>query len=86
MRQPNSQFNVFLDENPYSCGRDCKERKVGCHGSCEKYKKFREWNDKKKAKERLEQEAHNIHYESVVAILKRTRRNGKRVRTKGCRD
>lgn len=28
--------------NVGKCCRDCKERHVGCHGSCEKYKKSKE--------------------------------------------
>lgn len=31
--------------------KDCKERAIGCHSTCEKYKKYRtEWEELKKKK------------------------------------
>lgn len=34
--------------------KDCKDRKVGCHSKCEKYKSFREDLEAKNKKARLE--------------------------------
>lgn len=35
---------------------NCTDRKLGCHGSCERYKEFQEKNEEIKAKERAEKD------------------------------
>ena len=31
-----------------SCCKDCEDRQLGCHSLCEKYKKFKEYVERKK--------------------------------------
>lgn len=28
--------------------KDCSERILGCHATCEKYKEFQQWNEKRR--------------------------------------
>lgn len=42
---PNRIKYSLGDPSKNTC-KDCKERKVGCHSKCEKYKKFRQELDK----------------------------------------
>lgn len=70
-------MNKFKDysitQNPYACG-DCKNRCVGCHATCEKYKKFKAWNEETKAKMKKEQEQYNYMMTSILEAKKRARR------------
>ena len=38
-------YNGMFSRNPFPCPcRECKNRKVGCHGTCQLYK---EWKEKR---------------------------------------
>lgn len=41
----------------FTCGRDCVDRKPGCHSHCEKYKRERAAYDKRKAELNKDREA-----------------------------
>lgn len=43
---------------PNATCKDCKDRTVGCHGTCEKYKAFEEENKKYKEAVRKEKAVH----------------------------
>lgn len=43
--------------NEFPCKRDCPDRHMACHTGCEKYKKAKEANDKKKAEFRAKKDA-----------------------------
>ena len=63
------------------CVRDCPDRKTGCHGSCEKYLKFRRERMAiiaKKNKERDTREYINEHHRrDVIKTQHYLRQNGK---------
>lgn len=40
--------------------RNCKDRKVGCHSTCERYKEFTEINEKRKEEIRQDKEINNL--------------------------
>jgi len=44
-------------DNP--CIRDCRNRKPGCHGSCEDYKAFKKRSEEQKMAQALEKETYN---------------------------
>ena len=67
-------FNSFECQNPYQCKRDCENRHVGCHGKCEQYKKFREWNEELNAKKRQEALVNRFTVDSVICSVNRIRR------------
>lgn len=59
---------------------DCPDRVVGCHGSCEKYKKFKDeglkdWKKRKRAYEK-EYDVESYEVKSKMRTIKRTRKSG----------
>lgn len=66
----------------FSCGRDCPDRKPGCHGQCEKYKKERAAYDKRKAELNRYKDAQSYTMDIVVgrsnARAKRNKNHGSR--------
>lgn len=65
----------------FTC-KDCLERKMGCHGSCEKYKQERAEHDKRIAQEKAQKEI--IRYEIdtrnrvSLGYVRKRRRHGHR--------
>lgn len=47
--------------------KDCKDRKLGCHSTCQKYNDFRQAKDNIIAKKRIE-------YENSYNIIKRRKK------------
>ena len=58
------------------CCKDCPDRHVGCHGTCEKYKKERAEMDSLKARMKNDDDFHRYKQEKIV----------KRIVTKQKRD
>lgn len=54
-----------------SC-RDCADRKVGCHSTCEKYKQFRAKLDEINEKRHKENDVNNYSWE----LIRRNRERG----------
>lgn len=54
--------------------KDCKERKVGCHSTCEAYKEFQRQNDVTKANRRKESDANGYVISSHLSANKKTRK------------
>ena len=57
--------------------KDCKERKVGCHSTCEAYKEFQRQNDDTKANRSKESEANAYVISSHMLVNKKTRKRKK---------
>ena len=55
---------------------DCKDRTVGCHGNCERYREYREWLDD--LNERIIREKNKDNYASAYSKAKTRRLTGKR--------
>lgn len=51
--------------------KNCKDRFVGCHSSCEKYKAFKEENEKFKAQVRRERDMFNFFMACQYKVHKR---------------
>ena len=47
--------------------KDCKDRHLGCHGECEKYKEFKEYRNK------INEKRQEAHKEDVYEIQKHIR-------------
>ena len=58
--------------------KDCQDRKVGCHGSCEKYLAVKKDHDEKRIKayelKQQDREIDNMRCETHIKIQKRQRR------------
>ena len=39
-----------MNNNLSNCCKDCPDRDPYCHGTCEKFKEFLEWNEERKRK------------------------------------
>ena len=83
-KSKNSDYwNRHSVQSPYNCPRDCKDRKVvivdgkavSCHATCDRYKKYYEWNEAKKEVERREREAEQIVSESIRDTCIKNKRN-----------
>ena len=48
-----------MADNKAPC-RDCKDREIGCHSTCERYKEFTEVNERRKEEIRKDKEVNNI--------------------------
>lgn len=61
--------------NEFPCVRDCPDRHMACHTGCEKYKKAKEDNDKKKAERRAKKDADGAFSEyKTIQVSKATRK------------
>lgn len=54
--------------------KDCTERHLHCHGECDKYKAFVEWNEERLAKKREAVNMRNFHIERKMRNVERKRR------------
>ena len=67
----------MLRKDTFPC-RDCQDRAVGCHGSCEKYKEAKSTYEKQvieyKKAEKLEDLVDDFKITSVIRTKERTRR------------
>ena len=61
----------------YSC-KDCTDRHVGCHGTCEKYKKESEERDAIRLAEKRQRDIMNFMSAGVVETLDRKAKNRKK--------
>lgn len=57
-----------------TCCKDCKDRKVGCHGECERYNEQRQIQIEVNKQRRRERLAHSIIIEQVEECKERIRR------------
>lgn len=55
------------------CGRNCKDREVGCHGRCAAYQEYDEWRKEVRHKKFLAMEQHMMR----EALRKNLRRKVK---------
>lgn len=62
----------------YSC-MDCKERRVGCHSSCEKYRRDRSKNDAMNEAAATENRMYAYQNETRLRLIERNRRKWRRV-------
>ena len=53
--------------------KDCTERKIGCHGKCERYKAFKEYHEAEKQQKIREGNAADYFIESALRNRKRRR-------------
>ena len=56
------------------CGKNCENRKIGCHGTCEKYKKFKEYLEKIKKNREKETFVMSVVCKSVDDAKKRVKK------------
>ena len=64
-------FNTVNFYNPYACGKDCENRKIGCQGSCERHQKFRAWNEERKEAMKKERFTDDVCAKSRADACKR---------------
>lgn len=73
MKNPNSRF-----PGPGGCVcKGCKDREIGCHGKCERYKAWRKKLDEMRKKEREYKESQNTMSESFIRLIIQDRKNRK---------
>lgn len=56
---------------------NCADRKVGCHGECEKYMAFVEANNERRNRERKEKELYAYHKEEANRMFHNEHRKGR---------
>lgn len=79
----NVPFNRTLRDNGCPCGKDsvnndsgkgCTKRHVGCHGTCDEYKKWRAELDEQNKNEYLRRKAHDTMSEDAKKKMYASRR------------
>ena len=58
-----------------TCCRDCEERKMGCHATCEKYIAQQQENAARRDRTNAEKEINGVHIRYLAASKDRYRRN-----------
>lgn len=59
--------------NNQPCRRDCPNRQVGCHATCEKYIEF-DKNRKRELQERLDKTRNNEYYKYKLEAIRKEKR------------
>ena len=49
-----------------TCCKDCEDRKIGCHGSCDRYKEYRKFYDNVRDIKRKKKIVDNYVFDSVT--------------------
>lgn len=58
----------------FHCCKDCRNREVGCHGSCEEYQSAKQERDRQMAQERQDKQGFIESWEMRRASIEKTKR------------